>query len=149
MSVQVDQSGGEVRSFVTQRVRSEAETATWIRTNLGHWTEHQFGQWRLTSLEGEDLGRGGLRWIDRSVGEPLVEVGYVLQRSAWGNGYATEVCAAFIEVAATHYGIRELGAITLKGNDASTRVLEKCGFAFERWVEHPVGSHKFLRYRQP
>jgi RimJ/RimL family protein N-acetyltransferase len=37
------------------------------------------------------------------------------------------------------------GVITAEGNDASTRVLEKCGFQFERWVEHASGPHKFLR----
>lgn len=44
-----------------------------------------------------------------------------------------------------HYELDQLGAITLQGNDASTKVLTKCGFVFERWVDHPVGPHKFLR----
>lgn len=96
-------------------------------------------------LDGGDLGRGGLRWIDQSVGESLVEVGYVLRQDAWGQGYATEACEAFIQIAAEGYGITELGGITLTGNDASTRVLEKCGFVFERWFEHPGGRCKFLR----
>lgn len=76
-----------------------------------------------------------------------MEVGFVLERSAWGHGYATEATRAFVDIAEDPYKIHELGAITLAGNDASTRVLEKNGFVFERWVAHTTGPHKFLRLR--
>lgn len=70
--------------------RSEEESAVWLRRNVEHWMDHGFGQWMLRDASGELVGRGGLRWIDPSVGEQIVEVGYVLQRSAWGTGLATE-----------------------------------------------------------
>ncbi|MGI9604196.1 MAG: GNAT family N-acetyltransferase, partial [Acidimicrobiales bacterium] len=92
-------------------------------------------------------GRGGLRWIDDCVGERLVEVGYIFERAAWGQGHATEVTGVFVTLAENHYGLEQLGAITLIGNDASTRVLEKNGFVFERWVHPELGPHKFLRRR--
>ena len=134
-------------------VRTAEESAAWLTTQLDQWDTHGFGQWMLRTRaadstgegDGELIGRGGLRMIDPCVGEELVEVGYVLDSRAWGQGYATEAAAAFIDIAAAHYGVTELGAITLKGNDASTRVLEKNGFVFERWVEHKTGPHKFLR----
>lgn len=127
-------------------VRGEDESATWLQANLDHWRTFGFGQWML-DREGVCVGRGGLRKIDVSVGEDLVEVGYVFGREHWGLGFATEATRSFLQIAVEHYRIEELGAITLKGNDASTRVLEKCGFVFERWVDHPVGPHKFLRFR--
>lgn len=56
-----------------------------------------------------------------------VEMGYWIARSYWGRGYATEACAALIEIA------RMLGLPTLEGshfldNPGSARVLEKLGF---------------------
>ena len=56
-----------------------------------------------------------------------VEMGYWIARPFWGRGYATEACAALIDIACT------LGLPTLEGshfidNPASARVLEKLGF---------------------
>jgi RimJ/RimL family protein N-acetyltransferase len=127
-------------------VRDREASETWLSANLDHWTTHGFGQ-RMLDRDNVCIGRGGLRKIDACVGEDLTEVGYVIGRAHWGNGYATEAARAFIEIATGHCGLHQLGAITLKGNDASTRVLEKCGFVFERWVDHRVGPHKFLRFK--
>ncbi len=126
-------------------VRTTDESAAWLRANLDHWETHGFGQWMLDH-DGVCVGRGGLRKIDEMVGEDLVEVGYVLSSANWGAGFATEATHSFIDVALNHYGFDQLGAVTLRGNDASTQVLEKCGFVFERWVDHPVGPHRFLRF---
>nr|WP_028969582.1 GNAT family N-acetyltransferase [Sphingomonas sp. URHD0057] len=56
-----------------------------------------------------------------------VEMGYWIARPYWSRGFATEACAALIEIA------RALGLGTLEGahfldNPASARVLEKLGF---------------------
>lgn len=126
-------------------VRSAAESAAWLERNLEHWSEHGFGQWMFRDATGQPVGRGGLRWIDRCVGEELVEVGYVFQRSAWGIGLATEAVLSMVEVSVDAYDFQQLGAITRRGNDASTRVLLKSGFTFERWVDHEIGPHRFLR----
>lgn len=130
-------------------IRDATESAAWLDRNLAHWEEHHFGQWMLRDLDDQLIGRGGLRTIDPCVGEDLIEVGYILQRNAWGAGLATEATAAFVEIASTIHGLTELGGLTLEGNLASTRVLEKNGFAFERWVDHAVGRHQFLRRVEP
>lgn len=129
-------------------VRDREESEDWLRTNLEHWNSFALGQWILDT-DGTCIGRGGLRKIDECVGEDLIEVGYVIDEGYWGRGYATEATKAFIRIAASHYDLTELGAITLKDNAASTRVLEKCGFVFERWVDHRTGPHRFLRYTEP
>ncbi len=126
-------------------VRDSDTSAEWLRRNLECWEENGFGQWMLRDTTGQLVGRGGLRWIDPSVGERIVELGYVFQRSAWRAGLATEASNAIIAVARDHYRLTQLGAITLVSNDASSRVLTKCGFRFERMVEHPIGPHRFFR----
>jgi RimJ/RimL family protein N-acetyltransferase len=127
-------------------VRSPEASDAWLTRNLAHWDREGFGQWMLHTSKGP-IGRGGLRRIDPCVGEDLVEVGYVLEREAWGHGYATEATVAFVELARSHYGLDQLGAITLEGNASSVSVLEKCGFTFERSVDHDIGPHRFHRLR--
>lgn len=126
-------------------VRDSEESEAWLAANIDHWVENGFGYWTLRLRDGTPIGRGGLRWIDECVGERLVEVGYSLKRSAWGQGYATEAVDAFMAIAADRYGFTELGAIVLLGNRRSVRVLEKSGFSFERTVRHADGTCRFLR----
>ena len=125
-------------------IRTDEQSTVWLGHNLDHWAKNGFGQWMLRDTTGQLIGRAGLRWIDPSVGERIVEVGYVLQRSAWGYGLATEATAAIVAIARDRYLLAELGAIVLKGNDRSTHVLKRCGFVFERWIAHPVGPHQFF-----
>ncbi len=128
-------------------VRTSEESEAWLKANIDHWFENGFGYWTLRLRDGTPIGRGGLRWIDECVGERLVEVGYSLKRSAWGQGYATEAVDAFTSMAADQYGLSELGAIVILGNRRSVRVLEKSGFVFERTVKHRDGTCRFLRRR--
>ena len=57
------------------------------------------------------------------------EIGYMLARSAWGRGYATEACTALLDFAFATTPWPEISAGVFADNDASMRVLEKLGFA--------------------
>lgn len=57
-----------------------------------------------------------------------VEIGYFLKRSAWGKGYATEVCNRILQMAFEDSPLDEVVATFETGNDASLHVLEKVGF---------------------
>lgn len=59
----------------------------------------------------------------------LVEIAYGIAPSFQGRGYATEAAAAGVEFAFGH-GARRVRAHTRPGPNASTRVLEKCGFDY-------------------
>jgi [ribosomal protein S5]-alanine N-acetyltransferase len=66
--------------------------------------------------------------------------GYVLAKSAWGRGYASESLRA-IQGVASALGVVRLYALCHTTHHASARVLEKCGFAKEgilrRYCEFP------------
>ena len=65
---------------------------------------------------------------DASLGENINEVGYVISKNYWGKGYATEAVNGILSYA---FFMLHLDAVTcghFKGNDASRRVIEKCGF---------------------
>ncbi len=57
-----------------------------------------------------------------------VEIGYAVNRSLWGRGYATETVKAIVAWALSQPGVRQVTAECLESNPASARVLEKSGF---------------------
>lgn len=72
---------------------------------------------------------------DLVVGDELpdceIEIGYMLKRSAWGNGYATEATKRLLKFAFEETPLEEIVATTDSENTASQRVLEKCGLVYE------------------
>jgi len=59
-----------------------------------------------------------------------IEVGYFLKPSAWGQGYATEVCKCMLQFAFQEASLNELVASVDANNVASKNVLEKSGFRY-------------------
>jgi ribosomal-protein-alanine N-acetyltransferase len=60
-----------------------------------------------------------------------IEVGYILRRSAWGNGYATEACRRLVQFAFEETELDEIVAVTDPENAVSQKVLRKCGLRDE------------------
>ena len=60
-----------------------------------------------------------------------VEVGYILKRSAWGKGYATESCRRLLKFAFEETPLEEIVAVTDPENTASQKVLRKSGLIEE------------------
>lgn len=56
-----------------------------------------------------------------------IEIGYFLKRSAWGRGYATEICERLLQFAFQKVALNEVVASVHEENAASRKVLEKCG----------------------
>lgn len=90
---------------------------------------------------GDFIGYCGLLIGRGSLDEP--EIAYELLRSTHGRGYATEAAAAVIE-AARATGRRRLWSTVGDWNDASFRVLEKCGFRRDHTVPGDSGELVYL-----
>ncbi|MBP5416571.1 MAG: GNAT family N-acetyltransferase [Clostridiales bacterium] len=78
----------------------------------------------ITKDEGKNIGYVQIVPID----DGKWEIGYHVGKIYTGNGYATEAVRAFLPVMAERLGINEVYGIRLQENEASGRVLEKCGF---------------------
>ena len=57
-----------------------------------------------------------------------IEVGYILKPSAWGQGYATEICQRLLRFAFEETPLTDLVACIDDENHGSKSVLVKCGF---------------------
>ena len=85
--------------------------------------------WAIRTLsDGSFLGTCDLSEIDRR--HKRAEVGFMLGRDSWGNGYAQEAMSAVMSFAASS-GLRRLLARTHLGNRRSDSLLEKLGFEEE------------------
>ncbi len=87
-----------------------------------------YGYWGVFSKEtGELIGRAGFK-----EGNFPLEAGYVMKRSEWGKGLATEVVSELIHYAEDELDCTEIHANIDERNGASLRVAEKCGVICNR-----------------
>ena len=106
---------------------------TWIRTCLERYFQTWgFGPYAVVERQSQAvIGYCGLFFFPDINGQPEVEIGYRLARSAWGRGYATEAAQAVRDFAFGCLGLQRLIAIIDPSNTASIRVAEKIGMRFE------------------
>jgi RimJ/RimL family protein N-acetyltransferase len=96
----------------------------------GHWLLRGYGQWTVVEkATSEVIGRVGL-WNPE--GWPGMEVGWVIRRSRWGNGFATEAAQEAVRFAFTQVGADRLISMIPPDNARSIRVAKKIGETFER-----------------
>jgi RimJ/RimL family protein N-acetyltransferase len=110
-----------------------------------HWERYGFGLWLLRDrATGEMVGRGGLQYTD-AIGGFAVEAAWAIAPARWRQGLATELARASVTVAFEVLDVHEVIAITLPGNVASRRVMEKAGFGYDRPLEHAGLAHVLYR----
>lgn len=86
-----------------------------------------FGIWTvIRKKDNRVIGRCGFD-VRAAFDEP--EVGYVIGKEFQSKGYATEALKAALSFARKKK-LGKINAFVMSGNDASKRVLEKCGFSF-------------------
>ena len=94
---------------------------------LRRWESKEEFTWRIKIKTAEEvIGAAGCR-----VDGHTVELGYVLAKQHWGNGYATEVTKAIMDWAKSENEIFRIWAPCDAENPASARVLEKVGMTRE------------------
>jgi len=118
-------------------------TEALAHTTPGPWGTHLF----LAGDPAELVGWGGFK------GPPangVAELGYEIAEARQGRGLATEAVEAMLEQAFGSPEVDEVMAHTLPERNASNRVLEKAGFAFERETEENGDAvWRFSRRREP
>ena len=87
---------------------------------------------------------GAIGMIGARVRDHKVEIGYVLARQYWNQGYMTEAISSVAEWMLSQPSIYRVWAVCDTENIGSARALEKSAFEREgvlhRWVVHPNRS---------
>ena len=63
----------------------------------------------------------------------VCEIGYGIGSTHWGKGYTTEAAKRFLAYLFDEKGMQTVTASYFTGNDASRRVMEKCGMRYQRF----------------
>ena len=105
----------------------------------GHPQHPELGLWATIDKDtGNFIGRCGLLpWTFD--GQAEVEVAYALAKGYWGRGLATEAAQAIRDHAVGALGLARLICLIDPDNQASIRVAEKIGMAFEREGRDTIG----------
>jgi RimJ/RimL family protein N-acetyltransferase len=122
----------EVKKQVTVQTSAVGRTAAWrmLAMLIGHWHILGYGQWTvIEKATGQVVGRVGL-W--NPAGWPGLELGWVIRRSRWGLGFATEAAREGLRFAFDAVGADHVISMIQSDNDRSIRVAEKIGERFER-----------------
>ncbi len=126
-------------------LRSAEQTREFLNSNLDHWRQHGYGLWVFAAkADGQFVGRGGLRHVPVAGSEEL-ELAYTLEAAFWGQGLATEMAQAILDIGSKSLSRSSIVCFTLTSNRASQRVMEKLGFQYERDFVHGDQPHVLYR----
>jgi len=141
----------EVMRF-SDGVQTREWVQAWLRACLERYYQTWgFGPYAVVKKQDQNvIGYCGLFFFPDINGQPEVEIGYRLARSAWGQGYATEAAGAVRDYAFHVLGIKRLIAMIDPSNVASIRVAQKIGMHFETEVllegyTHPDHVYAMIR----
>jgi len=117
-----------LRYFPNPNPPSLERVQKFITRQLDHWAEHKYGWWAVEPITRDGLiGWNGLQFLPET-GE--VEIGYLLSRSYWGSGLATEGARAGLKFGFEIFSLERIIALVHPENKASIRVVEKLGMPF-------------------
>jgi ribosomal-protein-alanine N-acetyltransferase len=126
-----------VTRFLTFGPYADVSEVVFIERCDQLWADASAFPWAITVRGSDEL----LGTIEARPTDHGVELGYVLRRSAWGNGYMTEAVEAVSEWFFGRAGVHRVWAYVDTANTASQRVLERAGMVKEgtlhRWAAHP------------
>jgi ribosomal-protein-alanine N-acetyltransferase len=146
-AIQIYAGDAEVTRYTSFGPNSPEVTAA----VLASWIEERERlprvEWPLAIVNRDDgvlIGGTGLHEVNWESGEAMF--GYVLRRSAWGKGYATEAGRAVVDWAFGPFGLRKLVAYCEEEHAASVAVLRKLGFSQEAAVALPRMNGEIRQY---
>jgi RimJ/RimL family protein N-acetyltransferase len=110
---------------------------------LRHWDTLGYGQWAVVErATARVIGCVGFQRPDNAE----VELGWIIRRSRWGNGFATEAARASIEWAWRTGTLDYVMSLIGKDNAASIRVATKIGQRLEGEGICPSSGENMLVY---
>jgi ribosomal-protein-alanine N-acetyltransferase len=105
---------------------------------LQYYDDHPgLGIW--TTVERASGTGIGFHLLKHIRGEPIIQIGFTLARSAWGKGFGTEMASAVLRYGFVDLKLPRIAGMASLQNHASQRVLLKIGLERrgERAFAHP------------
>jgi len=126
--------------------RSRQQAEEHIQAFAEQYAKTGFTLWAVEQkVDGQVIGRVGLWFLD---GTEEVELGYLIAKSHWGKGFATEASVASLDFGFRQIALESIAAIAVPENGGSLRVMEKLGFKFvreDRYYDMNVLYHRLVK----
>jgi RimJ/RimL family protein N-acetyltransferase len=128
-----------VRYLTWKPHRNIEDTKAFVKSRIDAWKKGDDFSWAITTFEGRIIGGIALRIRDY-----MADFGYVIAHPYWSKGYATEALRTIVQWALRQPQIFRVWGCCDIENNASARVMEKCGLEKEgvlkKWGIHPQVS---------
>ena len=131
---------------------SDRDVAEWLARQRERYRRDGFGLWAVVLRStGEMVGQAGITWQDCE-GQPVLEVGYLLKKRFWHQGYASEAAQACRDYAFRVLGAEKVSSIIKTDNLASIRVAQRNGMRREkeftaRYYNGPVPHYLYTVWK--
>lgn len=131
------------------KVLDRSETAAWIDKNLQRYQDHGYGLWMVADKQtGQPLGRVGP--IPQEIdGHQFVEVGYMIHRPYWRQGYAREAAAACHEYLFQNLDLNQVIALVRPENFPSQATARSLGMERMKQCQHYGLQHDIYGKNRP
>jgi ribosomal-protein-alanine N-acetyltransferase len=140
---QIYQSEGVLHYFPNPIPPSLEKVQAIIAGQIVHWNEFGYGDWAIVPNDHEKIiGWAGLQYLPEL---DEIEVGFLLDRPAWGRGYATEAAKASLGFGFERFSLEHIIALVHPENLASRGVIEKCGMDYVETIS--LWGMELMRYR--
>lgn len=119
---------------------TDEEVQQWIDRQFKRYKEEGFGLWAVILKEtNEMIGQCGLTMQDCE-DKQVLEIGYLLQRAYWHQGYASEAAIACKEYAFEKLNAEEVFSMIRDTNIASQKVAIRNGMTVaDQFMKHYRG----------
>lgn len=118
-----------------------AETRDYVQQNC---EGDRWQTWAITMME-EDQALGWVVFVWPEYRKDVREIGYILNRSAWGKGIATEAVSRVIQYGFDDLNLRRIYADVDPDNLSSIKLLKAMGFQQEGHLRQEWETHIGVR----
>ncbi len=145
-------SDEEIMRFIRGPQKRD-ESLGWIRLVSERWQDDKLGFCAvIEKATSKFIGWCGI-WQLSETNE--LEIGYAIERTRWGKGFATESAAKILVYGFEELAADKLVAVARPENTASRRVMEKLGMKFvktgkfynQMLVQYAINREEFLELK--
>ena len=124
-------------SYGREPHHSLQDTQAWIQRLQDTYTQREGIIWAI-AFKTRDFPVGSCNYWPLDPESRCAEIGYELNRTAWGQGIMSEVLPTIISYGFKELGLNRIEATPLGKNDKSSNVLVKLGFTHEGTLRQRV-----------
>ena len=125
------------------KARTREQSAAGVARMMDGQAKNGFSLWAVELLDTREMiGVCGVVHVDGT--GPDVELVYEFQRSAWGQGYATEAARACLDAALGPLGLTRVIALAYPENAQSIRIMQKLGMRDQGTID--AYGHQLVCY---